>query len=281
MLNFTATRTSTHKGVHRRSSFQRWLVRWWPAAFAEATGARIRMQDILAGRAVSTAFQPIRYLDTGCTAGAEALTRFPGWPVRSAAESTEAVFARAAAGGCVTDLEFLAMERALHCAAALPACLYVSVNLSPQTCLDPRMHEVIRASGVNPSRIVLELTEHSPVTDYEALRASLGLLRDSGLRIAVDDTGAGFASMRHVLKLRPEFIKLDRDIVAGIDSDDAKKAFGAAMVSFANGIGAVLVAEGIETEGELAALREIGVPAGQGYLLGRPSDQPDDWSTWT
>lgn len=255
MLNFTATRPSTHQGVHRRNSLQRWLVRWWPAVFADAVDARKRMEDILAGRAVSTAFQPIRYLDTGCTAGAEALTRFPGWSVRSAAESPEAVFARAASSGCVTDLEFLAMERALHCVAALPACLYVSVNLSPQTCLDPRIHKVIQASGVNPSRIVLELTEHSPVADYEALRASLALLRDSGLRIAVDDTGAGFASMRHVLKLKPEFIKLDRDMVAGIDSDDAKKAFGAAMVSFANGIGAVLVAEGIETEEELATLK--------------------------
>lgn len=187
------------------------------------------------------------------------------------------MFADAASAGCLVELEFLATEAALKAAVALPAPLYVSINLSPEACLDPRLETLIHNSPVKPSRVVLELTEHSPVADYETLRARLARVRESGLRLAVDDTGAGFASMRHVLQLRPEFIKLDREIVSGIDTNDVKKAFGSAMVEFSSSIGATLVAEGIETDGELATLREIGVPTGQGFLLGRPAVGPWEW----
>ncbi len=274
MLNFTATRASPRGSGQRRNSFGGWLARAWPSVLGALTpSAKVRVRVLLANRAASTAFQPISSLDTGMIAGVEALTRFTGLAMRS----PEAMFADAASAGCLVELEFLAMEAALKAAVALPAPLYVSINLSPQACLDPRLENLIRNSPVKPSRVVLELTEHSPVADYDALRARLARVRKSGLRIAVDDTGAGFASMRHVLQLKPEFIKLDRDMVSGIDTHDVKKAFGTAMVEFAASIGATLVAEGIETEGELATLREIGVPAGQGYLLGRPAAAPSEW----
>ncbi|MFJ4027501.1 EAL domain-containing protein [Paenarthrobacter sp. NPDC089989] len=216
---------------------------------------------------LSTAFQPIRALDTGLVLGVEALTRFAGRPGQSPGMS----FETASLAGCVVELEFRAMEAALIAAAVLPPHVYVSVNLSPQSCLDPRLDEVIGNARVRPRRVVLELTEHSRITDYDALRASLARVRAAGLRIAVDDTGAGFASMRHVLELKPDFIKLDRGIIGGIDTDYAKRAFGVAMVGFSSSTGAILVAEGIEREGELATLREIGVPAGQGFLLGSPT----------
>jgi EAL domain-containing protein (putative c-di-GMP-specific phosphodiesterase class I) len=154
------------------------------------------------------------------------------------------------------------------------------VNLSPRACLDRRLPTILENSSIRARRIVLELTERHQVIDYETLAAALAPLRSSGLRIAVDDAGAGFASMRHVLQLRPDLIKLDRNIIAGIDTDPGQRALGAAMVGFATEIDAGLVAEGIETEAELTSVTTLGMTAGQGYLLGRPSVRPEDWALW-
>jgi PAS domain S-box-containing protein len=241
-----------------------------------AEEVRVRVKGVLADRSLVTAFQPIRCLGTGAVIGAEALTRFITSPVRS----PETWFADAASIGRGPELEFLAMETALLAAAKLPAHLYLAVNLSPRACLDPRLGEILQRSGVPAARIVVEVTERSAVTDYEPLAAALARLRHSGLRVAVDDAGAGFASMRHILQLRPELIKLDRTIIAGIDTDPGHRALGMAMVSFAAGIGATLVAEGIETQTELATVTELGMNAAQGYLLGRPSVRPEEWSQW-
>jgi PAS domain S-box-containing protein len=241
-----------------------------------AEKVRARVQAVLTSRAISTALQPIRRLDTGDVIGVEALTRFDGQPI----QSPEAWFAEAASVGFGPELELLAMEMALDAAARLPNHLYVSVNLSPQACLDPRMNDILQNSQVQPGRIVLELTECAAVADYEHLTTALARPRESGLRIAVDDAGAGFASMRHILQLKPELIKLDRQIVAGIDADHGQRTLGAAMVKFAAGIGADLIAEGIETDKELAMVTELGMNAGQGYLLGRPSVRPEEWEQW-
>lgn len=127
---------------------------------------------------------------------------------------------------------------------------------------------------------MLEVTERHEVGNYGPLADALAPLRRAGLRIAVDDAGAGFASMRHILQLKPDLIKLDREIIAGIDTDPAQRALGAAMVGFSSEIGAALVAEGIETEAELAAVTELGMTAAQGYLIGRPSLSPEDWASW-
>jgi EAL domain-containing protein (putative c-di-GMP-specific phosphodiesterase class I) len=222
------------------------------------------------------AFQPIHSLSTGAVIGAEGLTRFVSSPVRS----PEAWFADAASIGRGPDLEFLAMETALLGALKLPPELYVAVNVSPSTCLDPRLGGILQRSGLPMRRIVVELTEHCAVANYEPLAAALGPLRQSGLRVAVDDACAGFASMRHIVQLRPDMIKLDRTIIAGIDTDPAQRALGMAMVSFATEIGASLIAEGIETDTELAIVTELGMNAGQGYLLGRPSLRSEEWSRW-
>ncbi|MHC6219776.1 sensor domain-containing phosphodiesterase [Arthrobacter sp. MMS24-S77] len=237
---------------------------------------RRRIEAILAGRSLMTAFQPIRSLENGAIIGAEALTRFPSSP----GISPEAWFVEAAAVGLDVELEILALETALATAIGLPPTLSVSVNLSPQACLDARLPGIFAESGISTERIVLEVTERHHVVDYGPLVAELAPLRGRGLRIAVDDAGAGFASMRHVLLLKPDVIKLDREIIAGIDTDPGQRALGAAMVGFAKEIGAALVAEGIETEAELSAVVELGMTAGQGYLLGRPSLEPEDWAQW-
>jgi EAL domain-containing protein (putative c-di-GMP-specific phosphodiesterase class I) len=231
---------------------------------------------LLTTRTLITAFQPIRDLGTGEIVGAEALTRFVSSPFRS----PDQWFDEADSIGRGLELEFLALETALLAALELPAQLYVGVNLSPAACLDPRLNDIVRDSGLKPVRIVVELTERSAVADYARLAAALAPLRSAGLRIAIDDVGAGFSSMRHILRLGPELIKLDRTIVAGIDNNPNQRALCAAMVSFSSQIGASLVVEGIETNSELATVTELGVNIGQGYLLGRPSVLPADWSHW-
>ncbi len=247
---------------------------------AETARSRVevtaRIRTLLTDGSLTTAFQPIQLLETGRVIGAEALTRFSG----SAGGSPEVRFMEAASIGLDIELEILALRTALATAAGLPPELYMAANLSPRACLDPRLAAAIEESAIPARRIVLEVTERHEVANYEPLAEALAPLRRAGLRIAVDDAGAGFASMRHILQLKPDLIKLDREIIAGIDTDPGQRALGAAMVGFSSEIGATLVAEGIETEAELAAVTKLGMTAAQGYLLGRPSLRPEDWAQW-
>jgi EAL domain-containing protein (putative c-di-GMP-specific phosphodiesterase class I) len=121
---------------------------------------------------------------------------------------------------------------------------------------------------------VLELTEHVLVSDYEVLAAPLSRLRLSGVRLAVDDAGAGFASLQHILNLAPDIIKLDRALVREIHTDPARASLTSCLVLFADRIGATLVAEGIESEQERDALQDLGVGYGQGFHLGVPTWGP-------
>ncbi|MET1065940.1 MAG: EAL domain-containing protein [Arthrobacter sp.] len=241
-----------------------------------AARARVRIDDVLATRTLVTAFQPIYSLETRTVIGAEALTRIVSSPVRP----PETWFAEAASVGRGLDLEFLAMETALRAAGQLPENLYVAVNLSPEACLDPRLSDILVGCGLPAWRIVIELTERAAVTEYGPLLLALAELRQSGLRIAVDDAGAGFASMRHILQLKPDLIKLDRSIIAGIHEDRCKSALGAALVSFAEATSAKLVAEGVETQAELSAVAELGIDSAQGYFLGTPSVSTAEWLGW-
>jgi PAS domain S-box-containing protein len=249
-----------------------------PQTAREATDSlnRKHLQRMIDQCMLLTAFQPIRSLVTGKLLGVEALTRF----VDEDGAGTEFWFTEAAAVGLLSELEFAAIDTALRTAQGLPPGVYVALNISPATCLDPRLPELLQRSCLPLTRIVLELTERLEVSEYGPLLSVLAPLRQGGLRIAVDDAGSGFASLRHVLHIRPEIIKLDRSLIAGIDDDQGQHALGAAMVEFARQIGAKLVAEGIETAAELTAVGAIGMDAGQGYLLGRPSIHPGDWVKW-
>ncbi|MGM9473476.1 sensor domain-containing phosphodiesterase [Pseudarthrobacter sp. YS3] len=238
---------------------------------------REQLQLMLDQDMLLTAFQPILSLATRKLLGVEALTRF----VDEGSAGTEFWFKEAAIIGLMGELEFAALEKALETAQDLPPDIYVALNLSPETCLDPRLAGLLERSGLPPKRIVLELTERLEVSEYGPLLSALAPLRAQGLRIAVDDAGSGFASMRHVLHVRPDIIKLDRSLIAGIDDDEGQHALGAAMVEFARQIGATLTAEGIETPEELAAVAGLGMTAGQGYLIGRPSIEPKDWAVWS
>jgi PAS domain S-box-containing protein len=246
-----------------------------PAAIASqrAEHTRGRIETVLAQRLVVTAYQPIFTADTGTMIGLEALSRF-----LDAQTQPAEWFADATAVGLGNELELLALEAALSGFSELPDGVYIAVNLSPSACMDPAVIAALDQSQVPGAQIVLELTEHLPVTDYAPLRGSLDALRRRGIRIAVDDAGSGFASFRHILQLAPEIIKLDRELIGRIDADPARRALAAAVVMFAAEIGAMVIAEGIETPAELATVRSLGLPAVQGHLLGRPTV---DVSRWT
>jgi EAL domain-containing protein (putative c-di-GMP-specific phosphodiesterase class I) len=219
-------------------------------------------------------FQPIVNLVTRATEGNEALARFSAVPIRPPNEW----FADAAEAGLGQQLELAAVRAALAQAERLPAATFLSVNVSPTTLRSPAFADLVtshRRTAGPPRPIVIELTEHDHIDDYTPITDILTRLRRHGARLAVDDTGAGFASLQHILRLHPEFIKLDRLLVTDIDRDPARTALAGALVRFSNDTGAQLIAEGIETASELATLTRLGVHYGQGYYLGRPDRLPN------
>jgi EAL domain-containing protein (putative c-di-GMP-specific phosphodiesterase class I) len=150
--------------------------------------------------------------------------------------------------------------------------LYLSINLSPQMLRVPDLYQLLR--NVPPGRVVIEITEHAPVDDYGFLRHALTRLTSLGIRIAVDDAGSGFASLRHILNIRPDIIKLDLDLTRGVDTDPARRALATSLVGFGEEIGAVIVAEGIETAAEFRTLLSLGIQYGQGFHIARPTNDP-------
>ena len=214
---------------------------------------------------LSVAHQPFVDLNSGEVDGWEALARFEGPPHRSPSEWFEDAWEV----GLGFELELLATTRSLMTLPQLDPGHLLALNVSPAVAADPRLAEVLGPGSL--ARLVLEITEHAPVDDYEALSEALRPLRQRGLRLAVDDAGAGYAGLRHLLKLSPNLIKLDMELTQGIEGDRARIALASAMITFASEIDAEIIAEGIETEGELKALQALGVQRGQGYLLGRPT----------
>jgi EAL domain-containing protein (putative c-di-GMP-specific phosphodiesterase class I) len=228
---------------------------------------RQRVQGVLDNRSIRTLFQPIVNLRTGRTAGYEALSRFTADP----AQPPDRWFADAQTIGLGIEVECLAVKTALVAAEELPRGCYLSVNASPATLASGRLIPILDGTPLDGRQLVIEITEHVTVDNYQALRQPLETLRARGIRIAVDDAGAGYASFRHILRLRPECIKLDRDIIRDLDQDPARRALAAALVMFAQDVGATVTAEGVETPEELDTLSRLGFDAAQGYLLGRPS----------
>jgi EAL domain-containing protein (putative c-di-GMP-specific phosphodiesterase class I) len=226
---------------------------------------KARIETVLAQQLVVTAYQPIFTSDTGTIIGLDALSRFFDGQTQPAQW-----FADATAVGLGGQLELLALETALAGFTEVPDGLYVAVKISPSTCQDPALIAALDQSPVSGVQIVLELT-HVEVTDYLPLQASLDGLRRRGIRIGVRDASCSFASLLHLQPLAPEIITLDRALIAGIEADPARRAAATAAVTFAAQIGALVIAAGIETPAELATVRSLGLPAVQGYLLGRPT----------
>jgi len=212
-------------------------------------------------------YQPIVNLDDGSVVGVEALCRFgDGRPPTRWFQECEAV-------GLAPELDLAIVQTALADLPLLPTG-YLSLNVSPSTLLDGRFLDLLMGAGVAHGRLVLEITEHAPITNYGLTRQVLETLRDAGVRLAVDDAGAGYATFRHVLRLRPDIIKMDMSITQHINEDPGRLALATALVIFAGEIGAVVIAEGVETQSELAALQSAGVSRAQGFVLARPQSLP-------
>jgi len=219
----------------------------------------------IANRSHGTVFQPIVDLKSGGAVGAEALARFPEPPIRP----PDVWFAEAASVGLGIELEMAALRLALEQLRHLPTGLYLSLNASVETIMSEEFGSCF--ADVPAERVVLELTEHTEVLDYLQFEQTIANLRSKGVRLAVDDAGAGYSSFRHILNLHPDVIKLDIGLTRGIDGDPARRALGSALLTFGlDAYNASIVAEGIETEGEFSTLRALGCPFGQGYYLGRP-----------
>lgn len=236
-----------------------------PAGAGSSDALSTWLDEVLASSELRIARQPVMRLSDRSIVGWEALARFP----ERHGVSTDAWFAHAARAGRSEELELAAVRAALAGLEALPGDVYLAINVSPGTACGDALAQALDA--VDPRRLVLEITEHTPVEDYAGLAQRLLAYQERGVRIAIDDAGAGFCSLRHVLTLAPDIIKLDLSLVRGVDRRPRVQALVAALCTFAGGTDAALVAEGIETAEELATLQQLGVPYGQGYYLGRPS----------
>ncbi|MFI5497380.1 EAL domain-containing protein [Actinoplanes sp. NPDC051859] len=226
------------------------------------------VRDVLRDHAVQVVFQPIVQLEDGVVNGYEALARFDGQHFANPAEA----FAAAEAAGLSVDLEILAIEQALARLGDLPDGVWLSLNASVAALLEPRTISLLLAHAHRG--LTVELTERTPVTDYTALREVMDLLRAVGIKIAIDDAGSGFANLTQILQIQPDIIKLDIFLTRDIDQDPVRIALARALFTFAESIGAMLVAEGIETYAEHAQLTALGVRHGQGYYIAKPGPLP-------
>jgi EAL domain-containing protein (putative c-di-GMP-specific phosphodiesterase class I) len=217
----------------------------------------------------SVVYQPIYDLESRRVAGVEALARFHTTPQLT----PDVWFNEAAALGIGPKLEACAIRSALSALRNLPRGVYLAVNASPGFVLSGALPELLQP--VDIGRVVLELTEHASVTDYRGVTEALAPLRALGLRIAIDDAGAGYASMRHILNIEPNIVKLDISLTRGIDRDRKRRALASALIAFARETGVEIIAEGVETYAELLTLQSLGVTRAQGYYLARPRPLAD------
>jgi EAL domain-containing protein (putative c-di-GMP-specific phosphodiesterase class I) len=223
-----------------------------------------RIRSVLDQGNLDVEFQPVFDL-TGChIVSLEALARFWVEPQRS----PSVWFAEAAEVGLGPELELAAIQKALQRLDDFPADVSLAINVSPTTAVDPRFANLLLDVA---GRLVIEITEHAQVDDYDALVTALAPLREAGAQLAIDDVGAGFANLRHILRLAPDIVKLDLSLTKEIARDPAQRALASSLVNFADGVGASIVAEGISSDEDLESLRSLGVDYGQGFHLARPS----------
>lgn len=215
---------------------------------------------VLANGSVETVLQPIVDLRTGTTVGAEALSRFSEHPFRP----PDVWFAEATSVGLGVELELVALRSALDQLRHVPSNLFLSLNASIETIISDGFRATF--SDVPVDRVVLELT--TGVNDYAQLDMTIGELRSHGLRLAAS---VGCSNLRHILDLRPDIIKVDADLIRGIEGDQVRQALVSALLALGTGLYNVsFIAQGIETDGEFETLRTLGCPFGQGFYLGRP-----------
>ncbi len=224
-----------------------------------------RVSAVLHEDKINIHYQPIYDLASNRVIGFESLSRF----VTEHYRTPDIWFNEAAQIGLGEELEMMAIGNAIKGLEQLSEDSYISINVSPQYVTSGAIARALK--DVDCERIVLEITEHSPVDCYTTLRQALIPLRKRGLRIAIDDAGAGYASFQHILELEADFIKLDISLTQHINAQPRKYLLAKSLCAFARSIDCIIIAEGVETAQELASLKEMGVDKAQGYYLGRPA----------
>jgi EAL domain-containing protein (putative c-di-GMP-specific phosphodiesterase class I) len=227
-------------------------------------GAQERVRSVLSGESITPVYQPIVELESGRVIAYEALSRFPGDPAYTA----DKWFDDAWGLGLGLELELLAVRVIARALPEIPPDVGLSINASPPTLAATGF---MRYLSGQVNRVTVELTEHMGVENYDDLRATLAPIEQAGGSTAIDDFGAGFASLNHILQVRPDWIKLDMSLTQRIDENPIAHALASAIVSFAEKIEVGVIAEGIETVDELDALASIGIRFGQGFHIGMPA----------
>jgi EAL domain-containing protein (putative c-di-GMP-specific phosphodiesterase class I) len=248
---------------------QREMERVGPAGSEQlATSLRPRIEAVIAAEGFRLVFQPIYSFADGRLVAVEALTRFDAEPIRP----PNVWFEEAARAGLGVELELAVIGAAFQASEDLRDGVALSVNCSPATLADPRLVEFVHRQQRRP--LIVEITEHAVVDDYKVLDDAILALRRWGATLAIDDAGAGFASLRHIVRLAPEIIKLDISLTQNLRRDPARRALADCLIRFARQTGSQLVAEGIEHASDLATWAELGADAAQGFHLGRPGALP-------
>jgi EAL domain-containing protein (putative c-di-GMP-specific phosphodiesterase class I)/DNA-binding NarL/FixJ family response regulator len=240
-----------------------------------AEQAQQRIDRAIRTRSFTIVCQPVVDLATGTACGVEALARFPG----TGGRSNEAWWAEARSVDRLLDLEVAVARAALAVRDTLAEHLWLSISLSPMTVLSGEIDRLL--AGTDLTRLVIELTERADDEDDRFLSITLDRWRGEGLRVAVDDTGGGYASLAHLVNARPDYIKLDRGLTADIDTDTRKQSLLEAASGFALHVGVDVIAGAIETEAQRTVLRGSGVRYGQGPLFGATvplEEQPASFS---
>ena len=236
------------------------------------------LERIIECRALSALFQPIADFQERCILGYEALIRGPS---DSSLHSPINLFDAANRHNRLADVELLARDISSRQFSHLQLPGKLFLNVSPTSLLERnypsnQTPRILENAGISPRSVVIEISEQYPLDDYELIRMTVRHYRAMGFEIAIDDLGAGYSGLRSWSELRPDYVKIDRHFVAGINDDLVKQEFVRSIIDIASGLGCRVIAEGIETAGEFQTLFSLGIRLGQGYYFGRPHAMPPE-----
>ncbi|PKH02084.1 hypothetical protein CXF72_13690 [Psychromonas sp. MB-3u-54] len=236
----------------------------------------LSLDSIIQNKNLSVFFQPIVENIKRNIFAYEALIR---GPFESQLYSPIALFAAAKSQGRLVDLEILCRELSILQFKKLNLGGKLFLNASPETLFQPNFRsgqtlKLLKKIDLDPSRVVIELTEHSPLENYEVIRNALQHYKEMGFEIAMDDLGSGYSGLRAWYELRPDYVKIDRHFMCDIDSDKVKQQFVLSIKNIAQELGCKVIAEGVETADEFRFIEKIGLQFCQGYYFKRPAALP-------
>jgi diguanylate cyclase (GGDEF)-like protein len=234
------------------------------------------LETVIRQQEITVHFQPIVHLQTRQIYGYEGLVR---GPVNTVLHSPTRLFEAATRAGRLTELDLLCRRVVINRFAQLNLPGRLFINVDPYSLMHEHFREgltleYVEQARLNPSQLIIELTETHPVEDVRLMQQAMIHYREMGFRVALDDLGAGYSGLKLWSEIRPDIVKIDRHFIQGVDQDRTKQQFVSTILKTATALGCRVITEGVETEGEYATLRKIGVEMLQGYYFGRPMPVP-------